>query len=102
MKSPCVLFLDILNSTSAFNRANSKASGIGEATDGSGLPFERALDLLVGLTGLVQVEDLDPAIGSSDNKKLVAGIHGVDTLFALYRSGRGLLAEIPVLDGLIP
>jgi hypothetical protein len=91
-----------LDSTSAFDRTNGETRSIGETADSSGLPLERALDLLVGSGGLVKVEDLDPTIGSSDNEKLVASVHGVDALLALDGSDGSLLATVPVFDGLVP
>jgi hypothetical protein len=60
-----------LDCTSAFDGTNSETYGIGETADSSGLPLERTLDLLVGSGGLLEVEDLDPTISSSDNEKLV-------------------------------
>jgi len=100
--SPRVLFLDVLNSTSAFDGTDSETCGIGETADSSGLPFERTLNCLVCSCRLVEVEDLDEAIGSSDDKKLVACVHGVDALLALDGSNGVLLAAVPVLDGLVP
>jgi hypothetical protein len=91
-----------LDSTSAFDGTNGETCGVGETANSSGLPLERTLDLLVGGGGLVEVEDLDPTIGSSDNKKLVARVHGVDALLALDGSDGSLLTAIPVFDGLVP
>jgi hypothetical protein len=91
-----------LNSTSSFDGTNGETCGVGEAADGPGLPLERTLDLLVCTIGLVEVEDLDPTIGSSDDKKLVACIHSVDTFLALNGSDGSLLAAIPVFDSLVP
>jgi hypothetical protein len=100
--SPRVLFLDVLDSTSSFNGTDGETCGIGETADGSGLPLERTLDLLVCSSGLVEVKDLNPTIGSSDDKKLVACIHSVDAFLALNRSDGGLLTAVPVFDGLVP
>jgi hypothetical protein len=100
--SPRVLFLNILDGTSSFDRTDGETCGIGETADGSGLPLERTLNLLVCTIGLVEIEDLNPTIGSSDNKKLVASIHGVDTFLALNGSDGGLLTAVPVFDSLVP
>jgi len=102
VNSPRVLFLDVLDGTSTFDGTDSETCGIGETADSSGLPFERTLNCLVCSCRLVEVEDLDVAIGSSDDKKLVACVHGVDALLALNGSDGVLLAAVPVLDGLVP
>jgi len=102
VNSPRVFFLDVLNGTSTFDGTDSETCGIGETADSSGLPFERTLNCLVGSGRLVEVEDLDKAIGSSDDKKLIARVHGVDALLALNGSDGVLLAAVPVLDSLVP
>ncbi|KAH0358008.1 hypothetical protein KCU83_g640, partial [Aureobasidium melanogenum] len=78
VNSPRILVLDVLDGTSTFDRTDGETSSIGETADSSSLPLERALNLLVSSARRVEVENLDPAIGSSDNKKLIAGVHGVN------------------------
>ena len=99
---PGVLVLDILNGTSALDTTDSKASSITEAADGSSLPLKRGLDGLVKLVGLVEVDNVHPAIGGSNHEKLIFGVHGIDALLALDGSHGLLLTKIPVLDSLVP
>jgi hypothetical protein len=99
---PRILLLDILNSTSAFNTANGKSSGVREAANSSCLPFQRTLQCLVDLRRLAQVDDIDISICRANNQKVLLNIQCVDSFLHLDSSDRLRLAQVPVLYSLIP
>lgn len=97
-----ILLFHVLDSTTSLDTADSKARGIGEATDNTGLPLERALQSLIEFERIRQVDDVDVSVGGSHHKKVVADIHRVDALLggdrAHWRGG----SQVPVLDRLVP
>lgn len=64
---PRILVFYILNSATALDAADSEASGVGKAADDAGLPLEGALEGLVELERVLQVDDVDITIRSADN-----------------------------------
>lgn len=99
---PGILIFDVLNGATALNATNSEASGIRKAADDSGLPLERALQGLVELCRVLEVDDVDVAICGADDAQVILHVEAVDALLALHRRSRPLLAHIPVLDRLVP
>jgi len=92
-----------LDSASTLDAANSKTGSVGEAAHNSSLPLERALERLVELVGLREVDDVDVAVGGTNDEHLVSDrVHGVDAILALQGSDGVGCAQIPVLDGLVP
>ena len=91
-----------MNCTTALDTANSKSSGISEATNNSGLPLERALESLVELGGILEIDDVDVSVCRANYAQIISNIHGVDSFLALDRRSRSLLPHIPVLDSLVP
>lgn len=63
---PCILVVCILNCTTPLDGADCKPCCIRETTHDPRLPFERTLDRLVDFEGIVQVDDVDVAIGGRD------------------------------------
>lgn len=99
---PSVLVLHILNGATAFNTANGEALRVGEATHNPSLPLQGALQRLVKLGGLFEVDDVDIPICRADDEEVVSNVHGVHALLALQRSHRLGTPEVPVLDSLVP
>lgn len=64
---PSILVLNVLNSATALNTANSEASSIGKAADDPGLPLQGTLQSLVELQRVLQVDYVDVTICGSDN-----------------------------------
>lgn len=99
---PRVFFLDILDRASALYTTNRKARGIRKAADHPGLPFQRALNGLVELPRLVQTHNVNVSLCGTDDKQLVLGVHGVHSVLTVDVRDRGRLAQVPVLDRLVP
>lgn len=91
-----------MNRATPLDTANSKSSGVGEAANHARLPLERALQGLVKLGRVLEVDDVDVAVGGADDAQVVADVHRVHALLALHGGGGPLRAEIPVLDCLVP
>lgn len=62
-----VLVLHVLNSTAALDTANSKPRSICEAADYSRLPLERGLHSFVEFGGIVEIDDVNVSVCSSNH-----------------------------------
>lgn len=80
---PGVLVLHILDCTPSLDTADREASPVGKAADNPCLPLEGALQGLVELVGLDEVDDVDVAIGGAHDEQVVPHVHRVDALLAL-------------------
>ncbi len=98
----CVFLLNILDGAAAFDAADCKAHSVGETADDSGLVFQRRLEGLVKFGRFVEVDDVNVAIGSSDDEESILDVQGVDALLVLDVGHGGRAAEVPVLDRLVP
>lgn len=97
-----VLVLDVLDGAAAFDTADCEPLGVCEGLDAACLPLEWRWDRLEeGAWGL-QVDDVDVAFGRANDEHVVTRVHGVDALLACECGDRGLLAQVPVFDGLVP
>lgn len=97
-----VLFFDVLNCAAAFNGTNGKSRCIRKTAHDAGLPLERALQGLVELEGIGEVDDVDVAVCGADDEQVVANIHSVDTFLRSDGANGRRASGIPVLDRLIP
>jgi hypothetical protein len=94
-----VPLFDVLNRAPALDAADGEAVGCGgEAADHTGLEFQRGLDGLVEGFGLVEVDNVDVAIGGADDEQLAAGVEGVDAVLVFDCDGGFVGAEIPIFD----
>lgn len=91
-----------MNRAAPLNAANRKAGSVSETTNYSGLPFERALERLVDLGRVLEVDNVDVAVGGAHDAQVVAHVGRVHALLALQGSRSALLTQIPVLDRLVP
>jgi hypothetical protein len=91
-----------LDGTPTLDTPDGKPLRVGEAAHHTRLPLQRALQGLVELGGLLEVDDVDVAVRGADDEQVVPNVHRVDALLALHGAGRGLAPEVPVLDGLVP
>ena len=86
-----VLVVDVLDGAAAFDAADGKSRAVSEGADDARLPLEGRLDGFEEGGGVLEVDDLDPALRRADDEHLVpAHVHAVDTLLAL-EAGDGLL-----------
>lgn len=94
---------DVLKCTTSFDTSDCVACAVEEGGDDAGLVFEWRGGCLEDLCRVLEVDDLDPAVGGSDYEEGgVADGHGVDAIFA-SNSGDGVpLAKIPVFESLVP
>lgn len=100
---------DVLDGAATFDTANGVTCRVVERADGAGLPFQRRLDGLEESARVLEVDDVDPALGSRNDKEIgvvggsvVSDVHAVDAVLASDRSDGRLLTEVPVLDSLVP
>lgn len=99
---PGVLLLNILDSTSSFDTSNRKSGSVSEAANNPGLPLQRTLECLVELRGVAEVDDIDIPICSSNDQEVLLHIQGIDSFLTLYSRNSCRLAQVPVLDRLVP
>lgn len=99
-----ILILDVLDGTATLDAANGEALPVSEAADDPGLPLERALQRLIKLGWILEVNDVDVSVGRANHQEIPVypHVHGVHTLLTRDRGGRRALAEIPVLHRLVP
>lgn len=99
---PRVLVLHVLNGASALDTTDCKARRVCEAAHHSRLPLQGALHRLVELGRVLEVDDVDVAVRRADDAEVVLDVEGVDALLAGDGRRGPLLAQIPVLDRLVP
>ena len=99
---PGVLILDVLNRAASLDTADCEARSVGEATDNTCLPLERADDGLVNLGGFVQVDHVDVSLSGCDNEQLVLDVHAVNAVLAVQCANGLRTLQIPELDLLVP
>ncbi len=97
-----ILILHILDRAPTLDAPYSESVRVGKAADDPCLPLERALERLVELGRVFQVDDVDIAVGRAHHQQVVSHVHGVNSFLALHRRRRLALPQIPVFDGLIP
>lgn len=97
-----VLVLDVLDGAAALDATNGESRGISEAAHHPGLPLEGTLQRLVDLGRLLEVDDVDVAVGGAHDAQVVAHVGRVHALLALHRGRGALLPQVPVLDRLVP
>lgn len=97
-----ILLLDILNSTTTLDTANSKTCGIGETTNYPSLPLKWTLHRLVKCRGVLEVDDVDVLVRRPNDAQVTFDVHRIDAVLACHRRGGPLLAHVPVLDSLVP
>jgi len=91
-----------LNCTSALDRADGESGRVREAAHNPRLPLQRTRDRLVNLARLVQIYNVDVALGRRNDEQRVLDIHAVHALLALQLADGRLAREVPVLDRLVP
>ena len=99
---PGVLFLDVLYRAPPLDAPHRKPAGVGEAADDARLPLQRALQRLVELGRVVEADDVDVPVRRADDQQLLLGVERVHPFLAADRRDRRLLAQVPVLDRLVP
>lgn len=99
---PRVLLLHVLNRAAALDAADGEAGRVGEAADHPRLPLERALHRLVELGRVLEVDDVDVAVGRAHDAQVLLDIHRVHAVLARHRRRGALLPHVPVLDRLVP
>lgn len=99
---PGVLVFDVLDSATTLDTTDSKTSRVRKAANHPGLPLERALQGFVEFGRVLEINNIDVSIGGADNAEIIADVHRINSLLALYGCRRSLLSKIPVLDRLIP
>lgn len=99
---PCILVLDILDSATTLDTTDSETSRVGKAANHSGLPLKWALQCLIELGRVLEVDNIDVAVGGAYNAEVVLDVHRINTLLACYCGRRSLLSKIPVFDRLVP
>ena len=98
-----VFVVDVLDGAAAFDAADGKSRAVSEGADDARLPLEGRLDGFEEGGGVLEVDDLDPALRRADDEHLVpAHVHAVDALFALEAGDGLLLPQVPVFDHLVP
>lgn len=100
-----VLLLDILDGASTFDTADGEPCAVCESAHNSRLPLQRALHGFEEGSGVLEINNMDPAFcGSNNQHSVVAHIHGVDALFCIDSDCSLLtrLSRVPILDRLIP
>lgn len=98
-----VLVVNVLNRATAFDGSNCKAGAINEGTDCSRLPLKWALQRLVELVWLLEIDDANVSFCCADNQHgVVSNVHCIDALPGID-GGNGLRrSQVPVLDRLVP
>ncbi len=99
---PRILIIHVLHGATTLDGANSKALSILETSNSSGLVLQRRLESLVDLAWVGQVDNVDIAFSGSNNEEVILNIHGINSILHGDRCDSGRLAQIPVLDSLIP
>lgn len=102
VESPAVFLLDVLDCATAFDTADCEARPVAEAADHACLPFQRALHGFVEFGGFVEVDDVDVAVRSCHHQQLVYDIHTVDSFLTVDRGHWRSLAQVPILNCLVP
>jgi hypothetical protein len=99
---PGVLIFDVLDSATTLDTTDSKTSRVSKAANHPGLPLERALQGFIEFGRVLEINNIDVSIGGADNAEIIADVHRINSLLALYGCRRSLLSKIPVFDRLIP
>lgn len=60
------------------------------------------MQCLVELGRVLEVDDIDVAVGGAYDAEVVLDVHRINALLTCYCGRRSLLSKIPVFDRLVP
>lgn len=99
---PGVFLVHVLDRAAALNATHREAARVRETADNARLPLQWALDGLEYLVRVLDVDDIDVSLRSTDNQQTLLYVHRVHPLLHRHSRRRLLLPHIPVLDRLVP
>lgn len=99
---PLVILIHHIHSAPAFDAARGPALAIRGNCDDFCLVLERRILSTEKSRRCFEVDKMELQTSGADNEQVGLCVHSIDAVMAGKGGGRGLLADIPELDGLVP